>query len=88
MSTVLNDEQVKVAVSENIARLLVERGMTQQQLADSTKENKMTISHLIHGRHVPGLGLISRIADVLHVSVDDLLKKENKKNSRNSKQSA
>lgn len=72
MSTV-TDQAAKSRVAENVARLLVERGMSQQGLANATGENKMMISRVVRGEHVPGIGLISRIAEAFGVSVDALL---------------
>ena len=70
----INDDAAKRILSANLSRLLDERGMSQQQLADATGENKMTISRIVRGIHVPGLGLASRIAEALGIHIDDLLR--------------
>jgi len=71
--SMLNDEQIKSAIASNIRRCLLEKGMTQQKLADESGESRMTISNVCRGRHVPGLGLAHRIASVLSICVDDLI---------------
>lgn len=79
----ITDDQAKALVSANITRLLAARGWKQRDLAEATGENDMTISRIVRGSNVPGVGLISRIADALNVSVDELLsrKKQNRRNA-------
>jgi transcriptional regulator with XRE-family HTH domain len=85
MSTV-TDQAAKSRVAENVSRLLEERKMSQQALANATGENKMMISRVVRGEHVPGIGLISRIAEAFGVSIDALLSdhpsRSHKKNLR------
>jgi transcriptional regulator with XRE-family HTH domain len=73
MSTVITDLDAKNRIAENVARLLAERGMSQQKLADETGENKMMISRVVNKKHVPGIGLISRIAEAFGISIEELL---------------
>lgn len=68
----LTDEQVKANVAANVPRLLVERRMTQKQLAERTGDPQMTISAMCRGLYVPGAGLITRVAEALDVSTDRL----------------
>lgn len=68
----LTDEQVKVNVAANLRRLLADRGLSQRQLAVLTGDNEMTISNACRGVHVPGAGIITRIAEALDVSTDRL----------------
>lgn len=79
MSTVISDEQALRNISANIRRLLVDRGWTQLDLAERTGESSATLSRLTRGYHMPGAGLLARIAEAFDVSVDRLVNPPPKK---------
>jgi len=60
-------------VGYNIQQLLDERGMTQQALADSLKISRQVMNKIISGAKAINVAEISRIAEVLKISVDNLL---------------
>jgi transcriptional regulator with XRE-family HTH domain len=73
MSNVVTDADAKKYIAANVARLLETRGWMQQDLAEATGENKMTISRVCRGIHVPSAALLARIAEALDVSTDRLI---------------
>jgi len=70
---VIDDQRTKRNIASNVARLLEDRGWTQTQLADATGENQPRISQIVHGVHMPGAGLLARIAEAFDVSIDRLV---------------
>lgn len=58
---------------EQIKEIRKLRGMSQDQLAELASLNRVTIAKYESGRVEPGAQSLSRIADALDVSVDDLL---------------
>ena len=66
-------------VGRTIARLRKAKGMTQKELADSLFVIDKTISRWECGYGLPSVDTLPKIADVLSVSVDELLGKEAKK---------
>ena len=58
---------------DNLADMLKDANMTQQELADTTGLSKATISSYINKRKAPGLKAIINIAHALDCSVDDLM---------------
>ena len=72
----MTDEEVKVALSTNLKRLLESRGWSGNRLAHECGEAQPTISRILNGKHVPHLGTITRIADALQTSVDYLLNRK------------
>lgn len=60
-------------VGRRIAELRRERGLNQEQLAELALLSRVTVARYESGRIEPGANALSRIADVLDVSVDELL---------------
>lgn len=58
---------------DNLADMLKDANMTQQELADATGLSKATISAYINKRKVPGLKAVINIAHALNCSVDELI---------------
>ena len=58
---------------DNLADMLKDAKMTQQELADATGLSKAAISSYIHKRKAPGLRAIINIAYALDCSVDELM---------------
>ena len=60
-------------VGKRIAELRRERGINQEQLAEMALLSRVTVARYESGRIEPGASALSRIADVLNVSTDELL---------------
>lgn len=61
------------AIGIRIRRFRKEKGLTQQMLAERSKQEPSNISHIERGATKLGLPAIVNIANALGVSVDDLL---------------
>ncbi len=61
------------AIGTRIRRFRKERGMTQQVLAERSRQEPSNISHIERGATKLGLPTIVSIANALGVTVDDLL---------------
>ena len=61
------------AIGIRIRRFRKEKGLTQQMLAERSKQEPSNISHIERGATKLGLPTIVNIANALGVSVDDLL---------------
>lgn len=60
-------------VGDNIQRLLDQRGLTQQSLAEALGISKQVVNKIVKGNKAINVKEIAEIAQVLGVSVDDLL---------------
>lgn len=58
---------------ERLKALLDEKGIQQAELAENVGVSQAFISYLIKGLKQPSLVLIKRIADYLHVPIDELV---------------
>ena len=72
MSIVIQNEQTRQNIAENLRRILQDRGLTQVSLASMSGDTEMTISRVCRGICTPGVGVIVRIAEALDVSIDRL----------------
>ena len=70
----MTDDEAKQILAFNIRQLLDERDISGRELAKMTGDNPVTINRLLRGEHVPGVGLVTRIAAALRTSVDYLLR--------------
>lgn len=72
------DEQglIKI-IGKNIRRLRKIRGWTQEQLAEKVARQPASISHIETGNTLLGVELLVAMANVLSVSVDELVRPEN-----------
>lgn len=62
---------------ENIIRVYrAKHHMSQKELADKIGVRRETISHLEQAKYNPSYLLVKAIADLFHVTVDDLFKTE------------
>lgn len=59
--------------AENLSRARQRAGLTQQQLADRLRVNRVTVGHIESGERRPSLALAVDIARVLGVSLDELV---------------
>ena len=73
MTTTLSDSDVRANLSENIRRLLADRGWNQSHLSRLAGENHATISRIINGKQMPTAGIVARIAEAFDASADRLL---------------
>ena len=62
-----------MALSDNIRKLREENGMTQQQLAEQLYVSRQTVCRWENGSRTPDLDMAERIAEIFHVSVDELI---------------
>lgn len=65
-----------VQIGKLIAKIRKQKGLTQQQLADKLNLSNKTISKWESGSGSPDISNLSALAEVLGVSVDELLKGE------------
>jgi len=79
---VLTDQQIKSHMAANLRRMLDSRGWSQSELHRRSGVNNMTISEVIRGETVPGIGVASRIADALDVTIDKLISAPPENSSR------
>lgn len=63
----------KLLISENITKLLQERGLTQQDLADHLGVNKSTVSGWCSGKKTPRMDKVEDMAKFFNCSVTDIL---------------
>ena len=68
----MNDESKKLGA--NLKRIRLEKGMSQADLCRELDVDKGYISNIESGKQNPTLATISRVANALGVSVDELLK--------------
>ena len=66
-------EQQHALLLENIKRIRKEKGLTQQEVADSSDMLVSTYSRLERGGSSPSLSTMIRIADALEVNITELL---------------
>ena len=69
----LTDDEVRENLSANLSRLLADRRMSQSELARRTGVTQANISLICLGKHVSGVGVLSRIAEALDTSIDLLI---------------
>jgi transcriptional regulator with XRE-family HTH domain len=72
MATVTDQEAINT-FSANLRRLAESRGLTQADIARATGESTARINHYWSGKRQPTIGIASRLAALLGVSVDSLL---------------
>lgn len=63
-----------VQVGRNIQMFLGEKGKSQQNLADAMGISKQVMSKIINGNKAINVNEITKIAEFLEVSVDDILR--------------
>lgn len=75
----LSDDQIKQYVSANVREILAENSWRQSDLARATGENEVRISDVCRGISVPGAGFLSRLAEALGTTADELMSDPRKK---------
>ena len=66
----------KEKIGKYIRKKRIEKGMTQQQLAEKIQVTEKAVSRWETGRGVPDISLLEPLAEELHVSVTELLNGE------------
>lgn len=61
-------------LGDNIRRIRLEKGLTQIELSKKLKVDRSYVSNVEQGKKNPTLTTIEKIANVLGVSTDELLK--------------
>lgn len=72
----MTDEQAKLYIAANLLRLRGPKSYSQLAREVSTEEEPVypaTIERIEKMKHMPGVGLLSRIAEALGVTVDTML---------------
>ena len=70
----MTNEETKRVLASNVRRLMEKEALSCRQLAQRTGDSYVTIHRLLHADHVPGIGIVTRVASALDTSVDYLLK--------------
>ena len=69
------------SIGETIAYLRKEKGMTQNELAEKMNVTDKAVSKWERDLSCPDINTISKLADILDVSVEELLKAKKKEDS-------
>lgn len=69
------------SIGETIAYLRKQKGMTQNELAEKMNVTDKAVSKWERDLSCPDINTISKLADILDVSVEELLKAKKKENS-------
>ena len=69
------------SIGETIAFLRKQKGMTQNELAEKMNVTDKAVSKWERDLSCPDINTISKLADILDVSVEELLKAKKKENS-------
>ena len=69
----LTDQEAKTFLAGNLTRMLRDRGMSLRALARLTNETPMRLSNAARGATIPDVACVSRIAEALGVSIEDLI---------------
>ena len=78
--------ELKETLSNNIIKFRTRKGITQRQLSEKTNISIIALNRYEKGTIIPNLEAIIKIADVLNVSIDELVgRNETKKESNNYK---
>lgn len=68
-----HDKAFYQALGKRIAQYRKEQGLTQQQLADTLDISQQTLAHYEVGRLRVAVSMLSQLAKILSISVEDLL---------------
>ena len=71
-----NYENSRKILEDNIIRLMLEKNLTARALSIRIEKNEWYITRMLNGKIDPSLQVISKIAEILRVSVTDLFTKK------------
>lgn len=72
----LTDAELKYSFKDRLYRLMVHKGITQEELAARSDTSQVMISRYMTGRCIPSLVMAGKMARALGCSVEDLLYRE------------
>ena len=72
----LTDDELKRSFKDRLYRLMVHKGVTQEELAARTNTSQVMISRYMTGRCIPSFVMALKLARALGCSVEDLSYKE------------
>ena len=64
---------MEISIGENIKRLRLEKGITQEQLAEILNVSNAAVSKWERGGSFPDITLLFPLADYFEISVDELM---------------
>lgn len=70
-----NYEKTRKILGDNIIRLMMGKNLTARALSIRIEKNEWYITRMLNGKIDPSLQVISKIAEILRVSVADLFSK-------------
>lgn len=71
----VNDDETRQVIAQNLKRL--RNGMSYGELARLVGTYPSSIKRIEDGQHMPGVGLLTRLAEALGVTANDLLDRAN-----------
>ena len=71
-----NYEKTRKILEDNIIRLILEKNLTARALSIRIEKNEWYITRMLNGKIDPSLQVVCKIAEILRVSVADLLTKK------------
>jgi len=75
----VTDKEAQTTFAFNMQRIMNDRGVSQSQLAKDIGESEARISHYRNDNRMPSIGVATRIAAALGVTIDELLQKVSKR---------
>lgn len=86
MGNVVDINETREAISDNLRRMLAERGWTQGDLArkifkEVDTNERMTVSRWITGKTAPSAADLLNLAEALGVTAEDIARKKKSKKS-------
>lgn len=70
-----NFDKMRKILEDNIIRLMMGKNLTTRALSIRIEKNEWYITRMLNGKIDPSLQVISKIAEILRVSVADLFSK-------------
>ena len=70
----MSDEEARDTIAFNVVRLLQARGWSQYRLAQESGESEMNVSRVVRASNMPGVGLLTRLAEAFEVEFSELLR--------------
>lgn len=72
-------KDVKEIIAENLIRLRQQAGLTQLQLAEKLNYSDKAVSKWERGESIPDLRVLIQLADIYHISLDDIVREQTEK---------